>query len=288
MPQIDKITTVADFIDKLSKLPLAAGNVRFFRGHADYKKFDLKPSVYRKSYLITNEESMIQEAIIRCPADFPDRSSFFEHLVRLQHYGLPTRLLDLTSNALVALYFACKDKEKTEGEVLVLDIPKSEIKYYSSDTVSVISNLARRPNWFSLSALPDDTKEFNKQEEIGRLVHDIRKDKPGFRPLVEKSDLSRVIAVRAKLDNARIARQDGAFLLFGITDKKRECAQVPADWITCGNDSYRIVFSNKHKIKRELEQFGVSEQSLFPELESQSKSIQTKFSRKYARKKKKK
>jgi hypothetical protein len=275
MPAIEKISSVAEFIEKLSKFKQISGRVRFFRGHADYKRYDLKPSVYRKPRFILNEENMIQEAIIRCPA------------VRLQHYGLPTRLLDLTSNALVALYFACKEKEKTEGEVLVLDIPKNEIKYYSSDTVSVISNLARRPNSFSLSSMPDDTREFNREEEIGRLVHDIRRDKPAFRPLVLKDDLSRVVAVRAKLDNARIARQDGAFLLFGLTNRKRDCAEVPQDWITCGNSSRRIIFSSKHKIKRELEQFGISEQTLFPELESQSKSIQAKFSRKYSRKKKK-
>ena len=45
-------------------------------------------------------------------------------------------------------------------------------------------------------------------------------------------------------------------------------------------------FPNKHKLKRELLSFGVSEQSLFPELESQAAAIVERYSNKYARKKK--
>ena len=58
---------------------------------------------------------------------------------------LATRLLDVTSNALAALFFACREKERTNGEVLVFDIPADDVKYYNSGTVSVISNVARRP-----------------------------------------------------------------------------------------------------------------------------------------------
>ena len=281
-----KVESVAEFVAEISKLKLKTGRIRFFRGHADYKKYELKPSIYRAPYLIANEERMIEEAIIRCPADFPESLSFFERLVRLQHYGLPTRLLDLTSNALVALYFACQDKERTEGEVIVFDIPRSEVKYYSSDTVSVIANLARRRNSFDLAKLPDDTERFNDAPAISRLVYDVCQDKPAFRPMIEKEDLSRVLCVRAKLDNVRIARQDGAFLLFGIGGKKSECATVPPSWCVCGNSTRRIIFSNKHRIKRELEQFGVSGQALFPELDSQSRWIQLRFKGKYLRKKK--
>lgn len=279
-----KIKTVAAFADAISNIHLKKDCIRFFRGHADLQRYKLRPSIYRKLSLRRHEENIIKEAIIRCPADFPRDLSFFEHLVKLQHYGLPTRLLDVTSNALAALYFACREKEKTEGEVIVFDIPKEEVKYYSSDTVSVIANIARRPFNFDLKNLPKKKGDFNRDPEIGRLLHDIREDKPSFRSIIEPADLSKVICVRAKLDNVRIARQDGAFLLFGISDLKFRPAAVPSEWLVRGLGSPRITFTNKYKIKRELEQFGVSEQTLFPELYSQTKSIVEKYStKKYQR-----
>lgn len=282
-----RIHNVAEFITELARHRLRKNCVRFFRGHADYEKYRIRPGIYRSFNLIRNESNLINEAVVRCPADFADSSTFFERLVKLQHYGLPTRLFDVTSNALAALYFACREKEKTAGEVLVFDIPKGYVKYYSSDTVSLIANLARRPYGFDLQNFPSNRDGFNQQVEVARLLHDIREDKPGFQPQIEIEDLRRVIGVRAKLDNARIARQDGAFLLFGIGDKKRQYAQLPAEWIVCGPGTKRIIFTNKHKIKVELENFGISEQNMFPELDFQTKSIVQRFTGRYKRKPKK-
>lgn len=280
------VKTISEFAAALAEIPLASGKTRFFRGHSDYKNYKAEPSIFRKSYLISNEENLLQEATIRCPAELPSTLSMFEVLVRLQHYSLPTRLLDLTSNALVALYFACRHKEKTEGEVLVFDVPNEQVKYYESDTVSVISNIAKRSKAFDLLKLPTDKAAFNADDEVGRLLHDIRRDKPAFRPIIEPADLRRVIAVRTRLDNARIAKQEGAFLLFGSGDSKLLPAKIPDDWLVCGTADRRIIFSNKHRLKRELTSFGVSEQSLFPELDSQAQAIVSRFSNKYARQKK--
>ncbi len=195
------VESVAQFVQELATLPLRADCMRFFRGHEDFIRYKLRPTIYRHRSLISNESSLIQEAIIRCPGDFPDSCTFFEILVKLQHYGLPTRLLDLTSNALAALYFACRGKERTRGEVIVLDIPKEQVKYYNSDTVALIANLARRPYSFDLKVLPPEKDDFNCTREIERLLHDIREDKAAFRPLIEKGDLTRTICVRAKLDS---------------------------------------------------------------------------------------
>ncbi|HMN22550.1 MAG TPA: FRG domain-containing protein [Ottowia sp.] len=285
MPVI-RVTSIAEYATALADIPLARGRTRFFRGHSDYKNYKLEPSVFRKPNLIENEESLIQEAKIRCPSDLPSSLSFIEALVRLQHYGLPTRLLDLTANSLVALYFACKHKEKTEGEVIVLDIPDNQIKFHDSDTVAILANIARRPKAFNVYTLPADRDKFNEDPQVGRLLHDIRNDKPAFRNIIEPSDLRRVVAVRTRLDNARIARQEGAFLLFGADGSKLKPAKVPDGWLVCGTDDRRIIFSNKHKLKRELLSFGVSEQSLFPELESQAAAIVARYQNKYARKKK--
>lgn len=281
---IKTIRNISEFAAAISEIPLKSGRTRFFRGHSD-TKYKASPSIFRKDYLINNEERIIREAIIRCPSELPSSLSFLEVLVRLQHYSVPTRLLDLTSNALVALYFACRHKEKTMGEVLVFDIPNEMIKYHDSDTVSIIANLANQSMDFNLNNLPENQAEFNNNDLVGRLLHDIKKDKPAFRPIINPTDLKKVIAVKTRLDNARIARQDGAFLLFGVDGEKTKPAKIPDEWLVCGTAENKINFSNKHKIKRELEAFGVSEQTLFPELDSQAGAIQAKFSKKYARKK---
>lgn len=165
---------------------------------------------------------------------------------KLQHYNLPTRLLDLTSNALVALYFTCRDKEKTEGEVIVIDIPNADVKYFNSDTISILSHVAKLDSDFDLTKLPSDIKDFNANDLIGQLLHNIRLDNPAFRPIINPKHLSRVLAVRAKHDNDRISRQDAAFLIFGMNAQKTKPAQIPNEWIRCGNSELRITFSSKH------------------------------------------
>ena len=107
-----RVETVQDFITAvLSKR--GEGDFEFFyRGHSNKKKYKLEPSLFRKddegNYLyLDNEHILYRELIVSNSADFVSDEYTLDRLVRMQHYSLPTRLLNITSNPLIALYFAC-------------------------------------------------------------------------------------------------------------------------------------------------------------------------------------
>ena len=218
--KIGSVRTLLGKLDELNEETYDDEDILFFyRGHSN-SKYELKPSIYRNSHIL-KEDKLFKDIITRCPADFAECKCTFEKLVKMQHYSLPTRLLDITSNPLVALFFACKNYNPNDasedGRLYRFEVNEKDVKYFDGDTVSVVSNISRRPKDFSIEKIKHmDKGEFNEQIQIQYLLHEIRSEKPHFLDLIEPIHLERVFCVKPKLDNPRIIRQEGAFFIFGI------------------------------------------------------------------------
>lgn len=243
----------------------------FYRGQSD-KSFGLIPSIYREKLLIQNENRIFRDIIAQSPADFKGCTSTFEKLVKMQHYSLPTRLLDITTNPLVALYFACEN-DAVDGKLFRFEVQTSDIKYFDSDAVSVVSNIAKRPIDFSIEGLRElDRNDFNSEEEIQYLLHEIKYEKPHFQNVIDSKDIERVFCVKPMFDNPRIIRQSGAFFLYGINGNRSQPASL--------NFSYKVYIINKaqkQKIRKQLEALGIDKSTLFPEVEHVAEHIKDKY-----------
>ena len=260
--------SLEQFISELKK-PIQSAEkefVYFYRGCATHDwKYNLVSGIYRENY-IQDEAINFREMVIRSPDEFKGDGTTLEKLVKMQHYNLPTRLLDITSNPLVALYFASRQygNEKQDGIVYVLKIKKDEIKYYDSDSISLISNIAK---------LRLDKTDFTNN--FSYLMHEIREEKPYFMDDLQEQnqrDVLKVFPVKVKLNNNRIVRQSGAFLIFGVKDlnTKIEPAIIPTSIIV---NQLLIDKTAKKSILASLNSVAINESTLFPELEHAASSL---------------
>ena len=147
----DEIARTQEFIQAIIDRRPSTQFTLFFRGHSD-ASYKPQPSLFRQPTLLQNEHLIFREILVSNPADFAGDLSAVDKLARMQHYSLPTRLLDLTSNPLIGLYFTCKEESKCDdkgkipepdGNVVIFKVKRTSIKFFDSDTVSCIANLCK-------------------------------------------------------------------------------------------------------------------------------------------------
>ena len=377
-----KIENINQFLDEIKSAISSCANPPFYRGHSNEEKFKLVPFIYRDKRFIENEDKIYRETIAKVPYDFNGKNTI-ESLVLMQHYGVPTRILDLTTNPLVALYFACDDDKNkdADGEVIVFDIPEESTCYFDSDKVTILANLAKcksdfyyremniahlkeyrdeiekviennqvesyqselknsvkidcfiQDNFFLYpneiqklidgiidykfqSSLDKEKKQLKYilleqlEEKINSLIWEeissinqyyfrkllcfIKDDKPYFEPYINIDDVGRVLAIKPKLDNPRIVRQHGAFLIFGVKKRPnfvwnrtipiKEMAEIPFQWIKRGGSlsGNRIIIEKlkKESILDELDNLGINKSTLFPEIDKVADYIKDKIQKK--------
>jgi FRG domain len=88
----------------------------WFRGQTD-ATWTLEPSIFRYD-LLSQEDEIRSEFHRKAPQYLTETppSNYWEWYFLMQHYGAPTRLLDWSDSALVALYFALTPTLRRSGE----------------------------------------------------------------------------------------------------------------------------------------------------------------------------
>ncbi|WP_315776830.1 MULTISPECIES: FRG domain-containing protein [unclassified Bradyrhizobium] len=271
---------VESFLARLYELSATGTTEVFFRGHED-SSFELTPSLLRKwsngvwQYL-PNEDRLCKELLIAHHDEFLGDQYCFDQLVRMQHYGLPTRLLDISGNPLVALFFACYSTPTpldADGEVIIFQVQSEKIKYFDSDTVSCLSNLSNltfsQKNELNLSL---DRDAFNETAVARRLLHHVKSEKGYFEGRIEPEHLRSIVCVKAKQTNMRIKSQSGAFLLFG---HEASLSEAGTDDIVIS----RITIKEKLRILDQLNKINVNATTVYPSIDQTTARLKERYRR---------
>lgn len=273
----NKITTVEGFFEHLPNIDEQSINPFFYRGQ-NKETGNILPSVFRDSQK-DKEDNIYIETLTECSHEFDRHMTHIDILSKMQHYGVPTRLLDITTNPLVALFFACnseteEDGTEEDGVVYVVNSSGKKVKTYDSDSVSILASLPRfsKKDKDTLRDLAlkysenEAVESFNNSDEVvKRLLHEVKKEKPAFEDIINPSDLLSNFIVIPQKNNARIIRQNGAFILFGLGSE------------TVKSNIIKIDANAKKSIKNELSRLGISEATLFPELYKFGEYIKSKY-----------
>ena len=222
-------------IRKINEEIINSGNdtILVYRGEPrnDYKEPG-QPGIFRANYL-KRDKHFEKNILLELKANrLTSGGNYLEMAIDSQHGGFPSRLLDVSYNCLVALYFACvsmperKDEEKKyNGRVLIYEVDKT---YCPTAENAILSyeNLVDNPASFLNS--------------------------PAF-------ECNHKLVDHIKL-NQRIIAQQGALILF----QGNQFKPIP-DWMT------RIIEIDKtckDAIERELDKyFGINTSFIYPEIE---------------------
>lgn len=248
-----------------------------YRGHTD-ASWPVIPSLFRQRPDISEFESeMIRELVSLFPNEFINDQSMFDRLVRMQHYGLPTRLLDVSTNPLVALFFAVEGSENIakDGSVVAFISAHSRHKFYDSDVVSCMANLANlnedeRETLASTKAR--NISDFNALLATDRLVQFIKAEKPYFTPRVQKVDLFRPVLVTPKRSNQRMHAQSGRFIIYGLESEDAPNYEKNSTMV-----KLTITHRGKSEIRSRLDALGIDASTMFPEIDKASKRVVEKY-----------
>lgn len=276
--KIIRVSTLEEYVNVAARFQTECEDRKiYYRGHSNVN-YDLLPGVKRVENWYRNEDRMYHELLVRCPNDFRECTSHLDYLVEMQHYGLPTRLLDITESPMVALYFACCNDVQRAGEVIMFPVEQHSVKYFHSDTVAILAALSTR-TWEYREELRQSVEAGDKKRAdklLQQLAREIKSKNPAFEPEIHMEDVQRNLFVSPVKSNQRIVKQEGAFIICGLSAEGSDMNSLQSmrmrEYESEAETDKKgrtivCVIENKKNILQQLDQFGINQAALFPEID---------------------
>ncbi len=220
-----EIKNISEYVERICEIKSHCINngadkneILLFRGQAK-EGLPLLPSLGRGRpctcdiTVFNQERNLIEMAKYKMPEVFRGDFEPIELLALLQHHGIPTRLLDITENALVALYFACISAPDSDGEIFAFKNNELDITNYP--IVNGIADTYRfaRSTFCDLDLFYGAIKDqpyFLEQKQTHEICH--RDNKAGGRWVEECCKTP--FFVYAPIKTPRQQAQQGRYILF--------------------------------------------------------------------------
>ena len=169
----------------------------------------------------------------------------------MQHYGVPTRLLDFSESPYVALYFALETFNH---------FAKSSFALFALDYRSILDNSVQHIS--NMDRNFKDTRKTmqGKQDEI-------------FDQIVDRFSYDIAWVTEPKILNARIDRQAGSFLLSGNRSKRIEDILSSNLYVNVDIQKFVIPSELALGVYALLRKMNVTSKSLYGDLDGLAKSI---------------
>lgn len=201
------------------------------------------PSVARSRELFSNEQKIYME-------NRKQQKNIIQNLAKLQHDGIPTRLLDFTTDPLVALFFATQTEERTDASIYLFIRNGYESSSLEVKLSSFVATQANR-------CLKDLVKKFNEENDVSLSIKRA------------KQILSQGIFIRPDTisdnENYRMREQKGTFAIPGNRIENGNISAVVPFENDLSYEEIVVPFEYQEEIRNELVQRGYTRERLLGE-----------------------
>lgn len=263
--RVEKPRTFTDYVQLVERLQQDHKAALWYRG-TGRAGFELLPSLYR--HTTTTGVSGLARLEIQLMTGFRQRSiplhsrslaDDWDTLFFMQHYGVPTRLLDWTESPFIGLYFAVMSASYTPGL-------NNQRRFSEDAAVWILDPIA----W--------NQHSLRHQSYDGGILTPGDDSLKGFKPAPSFAGMNTCpVALYGAHNSPRIVAQRGVFTIFGQNTKATERVfdddQFPSDCLI------KLVLKRSRiaSFRRSVLNYGVCESVVFPDLEGLAKEIRRNF-----------